>query len=581
MIRQLIAALGAGNTRPLRLLLFGLGLTAVLQGVAFVLLVPVLRALFAADYPAAWRWFGVLAVVTIAYAVAQYRAQLAGYASGAALSRQLHERLGDHLVRLPLGWFTGARVGQVSRLAGQNVLEIIGVPAHLLQPLVTALVTPATVVVLMFGFDWRLALAALIAAPVLVGAYRWSGSLVQRADLVRDEATTEAADRVIEFARAQQVLRAFGRTTGGHEPLAGSLAAQHAASRRMILLGLPGTIGFALVIQAAYTAILILGVYLALGGSLGAAELLALLVLATRFVEPIMTASDIGGAARVARNALIRINEVLAAEPLPTPDDPKTPSDNGIELDSVRFAYRDRPVLDGVSLRIPPGSMTALVGASGAGKTTVTKLIARFHDVDAGAVRIGGADVRELDQDELMARMSLVFQDVYLFNDTIMENIRVGRPDAPDADVIEAARRARVDEIVARLAGGWHTMVGEGGALLSGGERQRVSIARALLKDAPILVLDEATAALDWETEAAVQDALSTDRTLLVIAHRLSTVKAADQIAVLDEGRIAECGTHDELLAAGGRYAAFWTERSRAAQWRLTGSATVRAWTAS
>jgi ATP-binding cassette, subfamily B, bacterial IrtB/YbtQ len=277
---------------------------------------------------------------------------------------------------------------------------------------------------------------------------------------------------------------------------------------------------------------------------------------------------------RMARNDLRRIIDVLGERPLPEPTaSPSVPEPGRIELDAVAFGYEPgRPVLRGVSFTVPPRTMTALVGSSGSGKTTVTRLIARFFDVDSGTVRVGGRDVRDQTTDALMAQLSLVFQDVYLFDDTLEANIRLGRPDASDAQVREAARLAGVDEIVERLPQGWATRVGEGGASLSGGERQRVSVARAILKDAPIVLLDEATAALDPENDRFVQNALQTLRersTLLVIAHRLPTVMAADQILVLDEGTIVERGAHAELLATGGRYAAFWLERSRARGWRV------------
>jgi ATP-binding cassette subfamily B protein IrtB len=251
-----------------------------------------------------------------------------------------------------------------------------------------------------------------------------------------------------------------------------------------------------------------------------------------------------------------------------------------VEFVNVSFRYGEQPVLRDVSFRVPARRVTALVGPSGAGKTTITRLIARFWDVGSGQVLVGGTDVRQLPTEELMSRISLVFQDVFLFDGTLRDNIRLGRPDATEAELREAARLARVEEIVARLPNGWDTRVGEGGSTLSGGERQRVSIARAILKDAPIVLLDEATAALDPENAAAVQDALSAlaaGRTLLIIAHRLETVTTAEQILVLDGGQIVEHGRHQELLDRGGRYAALLSQRNRAFSWRLSSHGPVGA----
>ncbi|BBB00118.1 putative ABC transporter ATP-binding protein [Actinacidiphila reveromycinica] len=573
MIRQLLAIVPPRERTLLRTVLALQTGGAVLQGVAFVLLVPALRALLGSDPGSAWPWIWSLAGVAAAQSVVYYLGAKKGFEAGASLSRVLHHRIGDHTAELPLGWFGPARTGELSTLTTQTVMAIMRVPGYLLRPLVNGLLTPAVVVALMYAFDWRLALAATATVPVIMAVYRWTTGLTEKADTIRAKAMTDAAGRVIEYAEVQPVLRSFGRSgQGGSRALDAALDAQRDASHQVVRAGVPGLLGFTLVVQAAFTTVLVYGTYLALGGSLAVPELMALLVLAARFVEPMTEAANLGSALRSARGALAAVQEVLDVPPMPQPDHPVVPAGSSIEFDRVSFRYGTGTVLDEASFRVPERTMTALVGPSGSGKTTVTRLIARFWEVDSGAVRIGGTDVRDVTTEELMARISVVFQDVYLFEGTIEENIRIGRPDATAEEVRAAAAKARVDDIVRRLPDGWDAQVGEGGATLSGGERQRISIARAILKDAPIVLLDEATASLDPENERAVQEALTAltaDRTLLVIAHRLQTVMAADQILVLDGGRIVQRGTHDQLIVREGRYADFWAQRNRAQGWRL------------
>ncbi|WP_406267287.1 ABC transporter ATP-binding protein/permease [Streptomyces sp. NBC_00191] len=575
MIRQLLHVVGPEQGAPVRRMLVALAVGAVLQGIAFALLVPILEALFGSDPDSVWPWIWSLLGVSLLYCAVYYDSLRTGFQAGATLSRTLHHRIGDQVASLPLGWFAPERVGQLGQLATKSVMDIMGVPAHLLRPLVTSFLTPTTVVLVMYAFDWRLALAATLTVPVIVVVYRWSAGLNQKADEARTAAHAVTGGRVVEFAQLQPVLRVFGRggKGAGTRGLDDALHTQYEASRKVLVTGVPGLISFALVVQAAFTVILVTGTYLALDGGLDVAKLLAILVLSARFTEPIAETAVLGSTLRTARSALDRVSDLLEQPQLPQQDDPRVPLGNAIEFENVSFSYDGTPVLSGVSLVMEEGTMTALVGPSGSGKTTVSKLIPRFWDVDSGVVRVGGVDVRDIDPEVLMSRISVVFQDVYLFEGTIMENIRVGRPSATESEIREVARLARVEEIVQRLPDGWDTKVGEGGALLSGGERQRVSIARAILKDAPIVLLDEATASLDPENQQAVQEALShltAGRTLLVIAHRLQTVAAADQILLLDEGRIAERGRHEQLIAADGRYADFWAERSRAQRWRLT-----------
>ncbi len=576
MIRRMFRVLKE-DAGLLRAQLLGIVVGAVLQGAGFALLVPILKSLFDGDTGRAWVWTVGLVAVVVVYGSVQFMSQLAGYRAAVGLSRGLFARLGDHIATLPLGWFSGEQVGYIGQLTSKGVIDVMGVPAHLLRPLMTAVITPSTVVALMFIFDWRLALVAVATMPVMALIYRWAAGLVQEAEERTSRAGADAASKVVEFSQSQAVLRAFGRHVEGHQSLDDALMEQRNAGRALLVRAVPGLISFALMVQLAFTLLIVVGVNRTLDGNLAAPELIALLVLAVRFVEPLALAADLGGAVKIARNSLHRMDVLLATSPLPEGDQvvPAADDRGRVELDGVVFSYgegHDEPVLNDVSITVPPRSMIALVGESGSGKTTITRLIARFWDVDAGAVRVSGIDVRDFTAEALMTQLAMVFQDTYLFGGSIADNLRLACPDATDSDLARAAELARLDEVIERLPGGWETDVGEGGFSLSGGERQRVAIARALLKPAPIVLLDEATAALDPENEAAVQnaiDSLRQDRTVIVIAHRLSTVATADEIVVLDNGGVAEVGSHQELLALGGRYASFWHETSRAAGWRL------------
>lgn len=576
MIRSLLTLLGPAHAPRLYRYLGWLVTSAVLQGLAVALLVPILHALFAADYHAALTWLAVLAAMVVLTCIAHYQQAMKGFALALLVLTTLHDRLGQHLMSLPLGWFNSEKVGRLSRSATSGTLMVTGLFAHYLGPVVCGIVVPATVALTLFVFDWRLGLTAVACAPLIYFTHHWSANAIGANDERVEAAATLAGNRVVEFARYQQVLRAFGQAQDGYQPLQAANRAQKQAGGSMLSQTFPKLLAGGLTVQLAFALLVGVGVALAANGQLDAIQLVALLALAARFVGPLSEAAARSGLLRMAGNDLDQLVNILREPPLPEPiiSQPLT-TPGSLAFERVSFAYPGgAPVLKNLSFEVAPRSMIAIVGASGSGKTTITRLLMRFFDATEGCVKVGGVDVRQLSNEALMAQLSLVMQDVYLFDDTLQANIRVGSPDASEDEVAEAARLAGVDDIVARLPQGWNTSVGEGGASLSGGERQRVSLARALLKRAPIVLLDEATAALDPHNEAYVQTAIRTlmhSATVLVIAHRLPTIMAADRILVLDEGRLVEAGTHDQLLHANGRYAGFWHDRQRAGGWRLKG----------
>ncbi|OBB42183.1 ABC transporter ATP-binding protein [Mycobacterium sp. 852002-51961_SCH5331710] len=571
MIRGFLQILGPQRGRMFSFLSV-VTVYGVLHGLVMLLLVPVTVSLFDGDFAAAGRWLGTMALTVLVASALNYLQAKLAIRMALTTMRLLHHRLGDHMVTLPLGWFTRETVGKVSQIAVKGTVFVGTSGGNLVTPLVVNTVSAVTVVIGLFFFDWRVGLVALVGGVLLVVCGRFASRLIATAEERTHDAATEVNNRVIEFARYQPVLRAFGRTGGDYTPLGDALRDQHRAGRAALWQSVTGLLLNGVAVQAVFSALIAAGVWVAAQGDVNPVTLVAILGLAARFASPLSQLAELGSAVRLATAELARITTILDTPALPEPAAASALSTPGrVELDRVAFGYSDRKVLSDVSFVAEPGTLTALVGPSGSGKSTITKLIARFYDVDAGVVRVGGVDVRDQLTADLMAQLSLVFQDVYLFDDTLWENIRIGRPDAGDDAIVEAARTAGLLSVVERLPDGWQTRVGEGGSALSGGERQRVSIARALVKNAPIVLFDEATSALDPENEHHVAESIRTlarRSTVIVIAHKLSTVTAADNIVVLSaDGTVEDQGSHAELTARGGQYAQFWNQRVAASGW--------------
>lgn len=576
LVTRLYHLLGEEHRAVLKRYLILMVACCVVQGLTFAMVVPVMQSLLTGDSVMAAMWLIPLGAGTLLTGYLNYISTLGGFQVAITLLNTLRHRIGDGVASLPLGWFSRANTSRLGALLSQGVMEILGLPAHQLTPLMRATLTPLVIVAVMFFFNWRVALIAAAVFPLVALVYWWAGRLGRAADRTVHAATAEASDRMVEFAQNQQILRAFGCGEKGYTQFDAALVAQHRAGSRQLWLVLPPLLANAWLAQLSFLTLMASVVWLApdSSGSHPLATLTALLVLINRIVDPLTEIASYGAGIRMASAQMDAVENVLSQRPLPQPAQPSPdPTRHHIELRNLTFGYSpERPVLQNISVTLPENTTTALVGVSGSGKTTLTRLIARFFDPDEGGIFIGDTDVRQLSTAQLMQMISLVFQDNYLFSGTLRENVLIGNPDASDDDLAQVATLACLDELVGQFKDGWNTQVGEGGGLLSGGERQRVAIARALLKNAPILLLDEATGALDAANQAAITRGLQMRHhccTMLVIAHQLPTIQNADLILVLDDKRIVEQGTHEQLLAAEGRYAAFWQARRESEGWRL------------
>ncbi|MEV5888673.1 ABC transporter ATP-binding protein [Nonomuraea fuscirosea] len=549
-------------------------LSVVLRAAGVVLLVPLVDALFSAAPQEALPWLGALTAVTIAGWAADAAAVRIGYGLGfALLGHALHD-VADRLTRVRLTWYTADNTALARQAIATAGPELIGLIAYLLTPLIGALLLPAALGLALLAVAWPLGLAALAGVPVLLGALWASGRISRRADEIAAHDNTVLTERIVEFARIQQALRAARRAELARSQAGAALAAQHGATVRLLRMQIPGHLLFSLAGQLALILLAGTTTVLVTSGAIGVPEAIALIVVIVFYLEPFTTLGELSSTIEPVRAALGRIRAVLDA-PAPTPGtaSPRLRETPRIELQDVSFRYGDGPaVLDGLSVTFEPGQATAIVGPSGSGKSTILALVAGLHEPTTGRVLIDGIDAATLTPDARRAIASVVFQHPYLFDASIRDNILAGDPAASGERLTHALHAARLDELVRKLPDGADRAVGEAGTALSGGERQRVSIARALLKPAPVLLIDEATSALDTENEAAVVRAIADEahrRTRLIVAHRLSTIRSADRVIFIDAGRIVEDGTVGELVAADGRFFEFWRQQHDAAGWRV------------
>ncbi len=507
----------------------------------------------------------------IVYAFAYDKTYYVAYEASARGRTALAERLR----RLSLGFFGSRDPGDLTTMMLGDYTLVEQAISHHFPQLISGIALPVIAFLCLLFVQWQLALAMFIALPLSILIIYLTNNFQIRISKSHIKAKVDAASRLQEYLLGMREIKAHNLSGTRFERLRESF---HCLMKESIKVeGLFGPIMMSAIglMRAGLTLVIFTGAYLLAGGGLTLPIFLIFMLLGTRVFEPLQVVMVNYAEIKYATVSAGRIMEIQR-QPV-QPGTGGLPESNRIDFQNVTFAYEDHDVLKNVSFTIEPNTITALVGPSGSGKSTITRLIARFWDIQSGCIRLGGRDIREIDPEKLLSRVSMVFQDVYLFKDTIGNNIRVGRIDASQDEIEEAARQACAHDFILALPQGYDTPVGEGGCTLSGGEKQRISIARALLKDAPIVLLDEATASLDPENETNVQRAVNTlvaKKTVVTIAHRLKTVRGADKIIVLDNAAVVEQGRHQELIFRDGLYRHLWDLQQQSAGWQMKAAAT-------
>ena len=550
-------------------------LRSIFEAFQFIALLIVLRALVEQNVTAATAWvaFGTMAVSVAGAALFWY---LAHNSEGQANYRMCGDKrihIGERMKYMPMGYFNSQSLGALTAAATTTMEEIEGMSFAVIARTVVGIIRTLVFTVAILCLDWRVGIVFLLGALLFLWVNAGLLKKSRQLSPERIHAQTALVDAALEYIQGMSVVRAFRGSRAAEKTMNEAIGQTEQKNFKLERKRIPYNVLEQIVLRVAAVVAILLSIWLFLQGSMSLFTCLMMTVSAFLVYSELESAGEMFFMLPMIDASISQVDAIDQAPRMDEGGSVRTPQNRDITFDHVDFSYGERKIIQDVSFTVPEGTTTAIVGPSGSGKTTLTSLMARFWDVDSGSVKLGGIDVKDYALDSLMSNFSMVFQTVYLFNDSIENNIKFGKPDATHEEVVAAAKAARCHDFISALPEGYDTVIGEGGATLSGGERQRLSIARAMLKDAPIVILDEATANVDPENEVDLQEAieaLTGGKTIIMIAHRLKTVRRANQILVLEHGRITQRGTHDQLVQEPGIYADFIRTRQKAVNWKIS-----------
>ena len=572
-LKKIFAFAGSKEGLLKKSLLFAFlsGLFAALQ---FAALFIVVEALVSDNRDSRFIWvsLGIMAVPLVGRIITTYFSTMEQTETGYCMVAEKRIHIGDRLRYIPMGYFNKNSIGNITAIVTTTLGDVENSAARVLVSVLGGFFNSVALVIVLVVFDWRIGLIAAVGVLLYLAAAELALRKSERLSGVRQHTQESLVESVLEYIQGMGIVKAFGMEKDSTQSIDSAIKASCRDNLKLTKASVPYDALKQVVVRVFSVLLLLASIYFWLNGSLSLAYGVILVIASFMVFNDLENAGNMASLLQMLAASMDTANSIDDTPVMDEKGADVVPASSEIIFDNVDFSYADRKILDHVSFTIPAGTTTAIVGPSGSGKTTMCNLIARFWDVDAGRITVGGKDVRDFKLDSLMKNIGMVFQNVYLFADSIENNIKFGCPDATHEQVVEAAKKACCHEFISALTDGYDTVIGEGGGTLSGGEKQRISIARAILKDAPIIILDEATSSVDPENEEELQRAiaeLTHDKTIIMIAHRLKTVRGADQILVLDDSHIVQRGTHAELIQQKGLYADFVSERQEAIGWKL------------